>query len=188
MSRAYRIQLSESIRRRVVVGDRVQAGLNLLDVLPREQMAALLAAALEARGFEAQEDGRLIRVEDDGVEVVVDPVAGTVTLQREVARDHQASAERDLRVVDENAKAREKAGRDALRRDLEQQIDEAAEAERKVITEQLERRLGDLQAELDQVVNEVVGAALKRRAAQLGEVTEIHEDAATGSLTIKVKL
>jgi hypothetical protein len=55
-------------------------------------------------------------------------------------------------------------------------------------TKQLEGRLRDLRGEMDQVVSRVTIDALKERAAQLGEIEELHEDAQTGELTIKVKV
>lgn len=188
MSRAYRISLSESVRRQVVVGDEVRAGLALLDVLPREEMAELLAAALRARGFADQADGTLRRVEADGVEVVVDPLAGTVVLRREVAHQVEIAAEGEVRAFEETIAQAEAEARARLRETAEAAAAEDAEAARRAVTEQLEGRLGALTDALDGIVNEVIGAALKRRAAQLGEVTEVAEDEATGSLTIRIKL
>jgi hypothetical protein len=47
--------------------------------------------------------------------------------------------------------------------------------------------LRDLKDELDGVVNRVTAAALKQRAAELGQVEEIHEEP-NGGLTIKVRV
>jgi hypothetical protein len=41
---------------------------------------------------------------------------------------------------------------------------------------------------LNQAVNRVTAEALKRKAAQIGAIKEITEDAQTGSLTIKVEV
>ena len=49
-------------------------------------------------------------------------------------------------------------------------------------------RLGDLRRELDQDVNRVTAEALKRRAAQIGQIKEMTEDPQSGSLTIVVEV
>ena len=46
---------------------------------------------------------------------------------------------------------------------------------------------GRFEEELDGVVNRVTATALKTRAAELGQVEEVHEDA-NGGLTIKVRV
>ena len=51
MSRAYRIRVQESLRRVVTAEDHVSTQLELLELLPAEQMADLLAAELE-RGLD----------------------------------------------------------------------------------------------------------------------------------------
>ena len=56
------------------------------------------------------------------------------------------------------------------------------------VTDRLERKLGDVREELDQVVNRVTATALKHKAAQLGQIKEITEDAQSGSLTIVVEV
>ena len=71
MSRAYRIRLSESLRRHIEVDDGICSSLELLDVLPREQMAELLARELEGAGFEERE-GQWVRVDADGWTVSTD--------------------------------------------------------------------------------------------------------------------
>ena len=56
------------------------------------------------------------------------------------------------------------------------------------MSSELEAALGDISAELDQVVNRVTAEALKQKAGQLGQIKEITEDAENGSLTIKVEV
>ena len=51
-------------------------------------------------------------------------------------------------------------------------------------TARLESELEGLRSEFDQVVNRVTAEALKRKAAQLGQIKEITEDARDGSMTI----
>ena len=52
MSRAYRIRVQESLRRVIRASDHVSTDLELLDILPPEQMSELLAQELQKRGFE----------------------------------------------------------------------------------------------------------------------------------------
>ncbi|HZU37610.1 MAG TPA: hypothetical protein VFA18_16945, partial [Gemmataceae bacterium] len=50
MSRSYRVSVKESARRTIRAEDRVSTGLEILEVLPPEQMAGLLRDELERRG------------------------------------------------------------------------------------------------------------------------------------------
>ena len=188
MSRAYKVELSESLRRHVKVEDGIKAGLEILDVLPREQMAELLRAELETRGFERREDGLMRRIEDDGTEVTVDPVEATVTIRRESAQEVEVSGTEKVSGWEETAKQVTEAGQRRLQERLEGQIDVETERLRDELNAALEKRIGILRGELDDVTNRVVAEGLKRRAAQLGEVTSIAEDPATGAVTIKVRL
>ena len=51
MSRAYRIKVRESLRRTIRAHDRVSTQLELLEVLPPEQMAQLLTEELKGRVY-----------------------------------------------------------------------------------------------------------------------------------------
>lgn len=187
MSRAYRVSLSESLRRHVRVGDGVQTGLEVLPVLPKERMAALLAAELEKLGFERE--GGVCRREQDGIAVEVDLLTGCVTAT--------ASAETDLSLQregvassyrpDELERAAE-SRRQRLRDSLEAEAAAHSEELRQQVTARLEAALRELQAELDGAVNRSTASALKEKAAQLGEIEEISEDTETGELTIRVRL
>src|SRR5437879_1225550 len=79
MSRAYRIKVSETVRRIFKAEDRVSTQLEILHVLPPAEMAELLRAELLHHGFEEQ-DGQLVR-EQDGVRILVHPTDGTVTVE-----------------------------------------------------------------------------------------------------------
>lgn len=187
MSRAYRISVSESVLRHVRVEDGLCAGLELIEVLPRERMAALLAAELEGIGFERRGD-RLVRVDPDGVEVEIDPVAATVTVR--VAAEREVELERTgtgLAARPDDDRARQQL-RERVRRELEAEVDERRDKLQREVSERLERKLRDLRQELDRVTSRVTSAALKERAAQLGEIEELSEDPETGDLTIRVRL
>src|SRR5262249_42597474 len=71
MSRSYRISVEESISRVIRAEDKVQTQLEILEVLPPEQMAELLARELEQRGFQREGD-TMVQELEDGVKVSVD--------------------------------------------------------------------------------------------------------------------
>ena len=75
MSRSYRISVRECVNRVIRAEDRVSTNLEMLEVLPPEQMAGLLGDELERRGFRREGDGTLVR-RGKGVTVTVDPAKG----------------------------------------------------------------------------------------------------------------
>lgn len=188
MSRAYRIRISESLRRHIKVDDGIQSKLEILEILPPEQTAALLERELEAAGFEKREDGQWVRVDEDGVEVRVDAETSTVTVTAQADANVDLERERVITAWAENDATSRERGRKQLERELE---GEAAQREKNLqaeVTETLEGKLGDLRKELDQISNRVTAEALKQKAASMGEVQEISEDPESGSLTIRVKI
>ena len=80
MSRAYRIRVSESLSRSLAAEDEICSHLELLEVLPPEQMTELLREELKQRGF-LEKDG-LLRRTDDGVTIEIDPAYVDVTVLR----------------------------------------------------------------------------------------------------------
>lgn len=190
MSRAYRISVKEAETRRLKAGDEIGTTLELLDILPPEDMATLLRKELKARGFDEQPDGRLTRT-DGATTVTVDPCSGAVTVtaeseatvEREAKRD--ATGFNDVGPTESNLRDRV---RDQVKQDLEKKFGDDQAALQKQATETLERKLQELQPEISDVVNKVTRDALKEKAQQLGTVTEISEDDATGSLTIKIEV
>ncbi len=189
MSRAYRIKVRESLRRVLRAHDRVSTQLELLEVLPPEQMAQLLAEELKGRGFE-EKGGSLVR-KQNGVTVSVDPKSGTVTVESEESHEAALEGEKDGRAYDDlgpSARNVQKQLCAQLRQDLEKQAQQKAADLQSQVTDHLERELGDLRRELDQAANRVTGEALKQKAAQLGQIKEMTEDPQTGSLTIVVEV
>ena len=188
MSRAYRISVAESIRRHVKVEDGVQTQVELLPILCPERMADLLAAELAKIGFE-RDGGQARRVDEDGTEVTVDLEQGTVTVRLSAEADVELQRKASGAVYDpKQTEKAEQQLRDRLRGELERQADAQQEELRQQVTEKLERKLRDLQAEIDKAVNRASAAALKEKAAQMGEIEEISEDQETGALTIKVRV
>lgn len=189
MSRAYRIRVRESLRRVVRAADGVSTQLEILEILPPEQTAQLLGEELQRHGFELQ--GKLWQRRDDGVTVSVDAGTGTVAVRAEGQQDVQVEGKRDGYAYDDAGPGRqdeEKRLREALRQDLQAEVSRREAELQKRITDRLEGRLADLRKELDQAVNRVTAEALKRKAAQLGQIKELTEDPQSGSLTIVLEV
>jgi hypothetical protein len=190
MSRAYRIKVQESLRRVIRASDHVRTDLEVLEILPPEQMAELLTDELLKRGFEKQGQA-LVRTEK-GVQIKVEPATGAVTVQAQAEEHVDLEASKNVVAdLDAGRKLSEqtrKAAQEELRQGLKRDADKKAAALQQQVTERLEGRLADLRKELDQAVNRVTAEALKRRAAQIGQIKELTEDQESGSLTIVVEV
>jgi len=190
MSRAYRIKVKESLKRDVRAEDCIQTQIELLEILPPEQMGELLARELEARGFESQDDGTMVRKDGD-VTVTVDPCSGEVTIKAESEKTIEVEGSREGYGYDDigpsNRKIKEKLSKELIS-DLERKVEQQAAKVQSAATDKLEKELADLQPELTEVVNRVTSEALKQKAAQMGTIKEISEDPESGSLTIKVEV
>ena len=190
MSRAYRITVKESETREVRGEDEICTQLELLGVLPADQMAGLLRGELAANGFGEDADGGMSRT-TGALTVTVDPCSGEVSVKATAAETVTIAAERAATGYDDvgpdSTTTRERV-REQLKKDIDKKADRETERVQGRATEALERALDELQPELGRIVNKVTRDALKAKAQQLGTVTEIAEDAATGSLTIKIEV
>lgn len=190
MSRAYQIRVKESATRTVKGSDEVCTRLELLDILPPEETAALLRAELQNRGFEEKEDGTLIR-KDGGLTVTVDPCNGEVSVKSETVSTVDIEVSRQGIGFDDvgalqthlEAKLRQQA-----KDDIEAKAGQETAKLQAQATAALERHLDELQPEIGRIVNKVTREALKAKAARLGSVKEVAEDEETGAMTIKVEV
>jgi hypothetical protein len=189
MSRSYRISVRECVNRVIKAEDRVSTQLEILEILPPEQMAGLLADELERGGY--RREGNLLVKEVDGVTVSIDAEKGEVTVSAEAAEAAKVEGELHGRAYDDvgphAGQVRENL-REELKRKLEKNVEDKTGALQSKVTDRLEGQLGDLRRELDQVVNRVTAEALKRKAASLGQIKEMTEDPQSGSLTIVVEV
>ena len=190
MSRAYRVKVRETARHVIRAEDHVGTTLELLEVLPREAMADLLRQELLGRGFEAKGESLVRRA--GGTTVEVEPATGAVTVRAEHAEEVTVAAQREGYADTDwgsQGKARaEETLREKLRDDLRAQADRKARDLQTKVTDRLEGELAGLRAEFDRVVNRVTAEALKRKAAQLGQIKELTEDPEAGSLTIVLEV
>ncbi|MSR55008.1 MAG: hypothetical protein EXS09_17225 [Gemmataceae bacterium] len=189
MSRAYRIRVKESIQRNLSASDEVCSNLEILEILAGEQMSELLTKELKRRGF-AEQDGKLVRTQD-AVTVSVDPKCGEVTVKAErgvtveLATEKEGWGEDD---VGSNSNQIRSKLKDQARTELERRAQGQQERLQGEASEKLEGALADVRKELNDAVNAVTREALKRKAAQMGEIKEMSEDPEAGSLTIKVEV
>ncbi|HZT79328.1 MAG TPA: hypothetical protein VFA26_03850 [Gemmataceae bacterium] len=189
MSRAYRIRVRESLSKVVKAHDRISTQLEVLEILPREQMAELLGRELEQRGYE-RKDGTATR-KVNGVTVSIELETGTVTVQVEASQEVAIEGQKEGRAYDDmgpHAKQVERGLREELKKDLEKQADQRRERLQSEVTDRLEGQLADLRQELSQAVNRATAEALKQKARQMGRIKEMTEDERTGSLTIVVEV
>lgn len=187
MSRAYRIMVRESVSNLVRAEDSIGCELELLAILPSDQMAALLAAELSKQGFER--DGDTAQRTNNGVAVTIDLKSGSVVVRAEKSEEVQIEGSRSgyVYAADEAAKRQEEL-RKTLKQELHAQTESKKADLQKQVTDALEAQLGDLRGELDGAVNRATAQALKQRAAQLGQIKAITEDPQAGSLTIVVEV
>ena len=190
MSRAYRISVKASDTRRLKAADEIGTTLEILEILPPEETAALLREELANRGFEPQADGTMVR-RDGEVTITIDPCSGEVTVKAEATDEVSVEAKSDATGFDDVGPSEEiirKQAREQARLELDKKFDTEQQKLQQQATEELEKHLHDLQPEIAQIVNKVTREALKRKAAQMGEVKEISENDQTGELTIKLEV
>jgi hypothetical protein len=189
MSRSYRISVRESTSRVIRAEDHVSTDLEILEILPPEQMGALLAAELAAHGFQEKAE-QMVR-EEDGVKIAIDTCTGTVTVSSEESEATKVEGEMHGRAYDDvgphAGQVRENL-RHELQKNLEKKIEDKTTTLQGKVTDKLEAKLGELQCEMDQITNKVTADALKIKAAQMGQIKEMTEDPQAGSLTIVVEV
>jgi hypothetical protein len=189
MSRSYRLRVRETLRRVIRASDHVSSQLELLEILPPEQMGELLAKELADQGFERRGNQAVKKRKDVTITVELD--SGNVTVSAESQQKVELAAEKHRVVYDESRSQRSSAEaqlREEARQSLEKDADKQRQELQKQVTERLEGELADLRQELDRAVNRATAAALKVKASQLGQIKTLTEDPASGSLTIVVEV
>jgi len=189
MSQAFRIRISESIHKVIRASDHVRSQLEVLSVLPEEQMAELLAAELEKQGY--VRDGDIAVKEEDGVKITVNLPNGEVKVEAESQEEVDLETTREGHAYDDagpGAAEVEKKLREQAKAGLEKTAELKTDALQKQVTDQLEQALGDVRQQLDRAVNKATAEALKIKAKQMGNIKTISEDADSGSLTIVVEV
>lgn len=189
MSRSYRVSVRESSNRTICAEDHVSTCLEILEVLPPEQMAGLLVDELERRGF--TRDGTKATRTQNGVKIEVETTTATVSVSAEASEQTTIEAERADRAYDDagpHAKTVRENLKQQVQKDIEKKASEKMAGLQNRVTDRLEAELSEIRQELDRAVNRVTAEALKRKAAQMGQIKEMTEDPQAGSLTIVVEV
>ena len=143
MSRAYRITVKESETRHLKAGDEISTCLEILEILPPEDMATLLKEELKKRGFVEQEDGTMARKDGD-LTVKIDPCSGEVSVKAEAAEKVDLEARRDATGFNDVGPG-ENSLRDRVKEQLKQDLDKKFEQEQSRLqtkaTEELQKVL-----------------------------------------------
>jgi hypothetical protein len=158
----------------------------MLPILAPERMADLLANELVGLGFERTGD-TCTRTDPDGVEIVVDLKAATISVRLGADRQLAEQVELEVRAAEERAEAVHRVLRGEARDELEARVAEQTASAQRVVTATLEAKLGELKRELDRAIGSATVAALTEKAAQLGHIEETHADEA-GNVTIRVRI
>lgn len=173
MSRGYRIRMRAPVTARqgsAKASDGMRLDIDLLPILGAAEMQALLSEALAEAGWAPREgalettiDGARIRLEGDHLSITAED-SQTVTGRGRTASEAESTM-----------RARKAAAESALSTRLGKKV------------ARVEAALCEL---LEPTVQGVYVEALKRKAAQMGEITSIDErrDGAQVELTIKVKV
>jgi len=188
MSRPYKIRISRDITRVVHVEDGVTSHLELLPILEAARMRALLEEQLQADGFDIEGDVATKEVEDE-LDLVVNMATSEVSLK--IQGEHHLEKKVDAVVYGDtdygdNSEVRKRAT-EGLERDANRELDADAKELQRMATAKLEGKLRDMGREINRITGEVTKAALKEKAASMGDIDAMSEGT-DGSMEIKVRL
>lgn len=171
MSRAYRVQWVKASRT-VTAGDRMKMDVDLLDVLPQDEMRALLRAELAADAWQKQADGSFTIV-IDGCEVTLAADGASLELAVENAKDVTATATSQQDAVQQAAAVAERA-REGLAKEAADRLARVEPRVRERFGKSLQRAYVE---------------GLKKKAATLGDVESVRETRnADGELELVIKV
>src|SRR5262245_65164965 len=119
MSRSYRVSVRECVNKVIKAEDRVSTELEILEILPPEEMAGLLSDELEKGGF--RREGNLLVKEEDGVVVSIDAETGTVTVSAQASETTKVEGERHGRAYDDIGPHASQV-REGLRQELQRDL------------------------------------------------------------------
>lgn len=209
MSRAYRIEVKETLEIKTTAHDRVESKLQMLGLLPPERMAEILGEELVGEGFgpsdsQATKKGLLQKrtCEADGTEllITVDPQLGSVLVETVAQREKTFVGIRAGVVLDTIPLAANPLAANPLaaeeKKRLQNLVLEDAKAEesreqsktQKTATNLLEGSIADIRVLMDRVVHRATLRALREKASQMGQIRSIDEDPLQKRLTIVLEV
>ncbi|MFT5685405.1 MAG: hypothetical protein ACI8RZ_006356 [Myxococcota bacterium] len=174
MSQSYHCQLQESVKVNVSFGDTVTHSLNLTEILPKEEMVALLREQLIELGF--TQDGDRLTLTSDGTTTEVDLDAMEATVSRSGEKQLSATATSTGRSYTRSAAKRSaEQGLSAAVANTRQQLKAEQSRIQREETAAVERTDAEVKEVLHLALQQVYTESLKRKASQLGDVLSIQE-------------
>jgi hypothetical protein len=123
---------------------------------------------------------------ETGLEIEVDPA--TAKLRVRLSGSKEIDVQRQKTVTADPEQLDAEPLRARLRASAERGAAQQEATLQRQLTSELEKQLADIRPELDRATNRATIAALKARAAELGEIREVHEDPGGENVVIRVKV
>jgi len=171
MSLSYRVTLQ--VQEVVSADDKTVHQLDLRDILGEDDMKDLLKQSLEERGFEEEEDGKLVRREGSGEVITVD--MESLQLTTELESSSEVSGKVDAWGDAESRGSARRQAEASAQRQANSIIERGQKDIQSKVTEQLARGEKDRLEEMHQTLQDVYAEALKRKARQMGDVVDQYE-------------
>jgi len=192
MSQCYQVKLKESISRVIQHSDTVTYPLELTELLPKERMLEILKEVLLQEGWIESEQNKntLTKKGTVGEDITLDLesmiVSATLEEEREVSTEIEVTQDGyDRKVAQQQA-------RDALNQkvgSVGDQIEEQGNRDLKnELIEALESSDADRQRDLNQILQQVYGIALKEKAGQMGEILEVQESQSDDNYELTIRI
>ena len=187
MSRAYRIRVTESLQLDASAEAEALARLELLPILGSTEMCELLEAELTVSGFEVT-NGTASRHSSAGL--LIDVNLADLSLKVECELNRSLEMQNDCVNL-----AGDGDDEQSVRKQLKSELQQDADSERAALEKRLKEEarhvlnaaVPELRSEFSQIVNKVTANALKKRAAQLGQIQSVDDDG-NGNVTIVVEV
>ena len=193
MSQCFRVQLKESISRRVDSSDSVSYPIELTEILPAEEMKDIMRNVLLEAGWVEDTDnpGKFTNIGSAGETITVDlddmEVTAELSDEKEVSTEVSSSVQR--------GRSQQEADRLA-QQDLAQKSEAAGdtieEAARRHLRDELRNKLAnsedDRMRTLNELLQRVYAESLKRKAGQLGDVLEVQESTGDDNYELVIRV
>lgn len=193
MSQTYKVRIKKTYRETARIGREWRQKIDMLLLLPADQMGNLLAIELEKDGWKKQSDGKLSSSRDQ-FELEFDPVTQQLKIVYEQEKAVELKVDRELNVYDvsDDSQRAWQKGESLIH-------DEANQELSKLVTDKSKELLSDLNASEDDLLNEIDEIfrskvekahieALKQKAKSLGEIQSVSENSEAGEVVIRVRV
>lgn len=177
MSQTYECKLGESVSHTIEAENEVRHRISMTKILSEDEMKNILKDTLQKEGWEEQEDGTYQTTGEDGETLTWDLEESEVTARLEETKEVGAT----ISVVGSGYCERS-AANDAQRQiESERQRVEAKALDRqRDIEEDMAKTLEDGEEKrkhkLNDIISQVYGEAVKKKAASLGTVMSVQEN------------